>query len=184
LTPSIRISAVRTGEQRDWVYVERADGTEVSWTWSGDEPALPHDLVHWVVETEARLVHGFWGLVADGLDPARVNRMADRIASGVTLRDTSGRDLTDLIHAECLVTAVSGTEAVLDDAARARLRDSFERFGVDPPALSVSDLATMEGRIGDLRRSWFGTPEGSALELEFPHWETSDGGGGSDRPIT
>jgi hypothetical protein len=183
LTGSIRISAVRTGEERDRVYVERADGTEVSWTWSREEPALPHDLVHWVVETEARLLHGFWGLVADGLDPARVDRMAERIASGVTLRDMSGRDLTDLIHAECLTSAVTRPDR-MPDAAWSGLVEALERFGVEPPDLSAADLAAIEGRVGDLRRSWFETPAGSALELDFPPWESAEDQGVSVRPIT
>jgi hypothetical protein len=168
---SIRISAVRTGEERDRVYVNREDGSEVWWSWIRDELALPHDLEHWVVETGARLTHGFWGLVADGLDPTRVNKMADRIASGVTLRDMSGRDTTELIQAESLTAAVGQLRFGSAEQAIVGLAEACDRFGVEPPPVRATDLTTMEGRANDLQRAWFGTPEGTALELEFPNWE-------------
>jgi hypothetical protein len=168
---SIRISAVRTGDDRDRVYVNRDDGSEVSWSWIRDEVALPHDLAHWVVETGARLTHGFWGLVADGLDPARVNKMADRIASGVTLRDMSGRDTTELIQAESLTAAVDQLRFGSAEQAIVGLAEACDRFGVEPPPVRASDLTMMDGRSNDLQRAWFGTPEGTALELEFPNWE-------------
>jgi hypothetical protein len=169
--PSIRISAVRTGEERDRVYVNRDDGSEVSWSWIRDERSLPHDLEHWVVETGARLGHGFWGLVAEGLDPKRVNKMADRIASGITLRDLSGRDITELIQAESLTNAVGQLRVASAEQAIVELAGACERFGVEPPVVRAVDLTTMEGRVGDLQRAWFDTPEGTALELDFPNWE-------------
>jgi hypothetical protein len=168
---SIRISAVRTGQERDRVYVNRDDGSEVWWSWIRDERALPHDLEHWVVETGARLSHGFWGLVADGLTPTRVNKMADRIASGVTLRDMSGRDTTELIQAESLTAAVGQLRFGSAEQAIVGLAESCDRFGVEPPLVRATDLTTMEGRADDLQRAWFDTPEGTALELDFPNWE-------------
>jgi hypothetical protein len=168
---SIRISAVRTGQERDRVYVNRDDGSEVWWSWIRDERALPHDLEHWVVETGARLSHGFWGLVADGLAPTRVNKMADRIASGVTLRDMSGRDTTQLIQAESLTAAVGQLRFGSAEQAIVGLAEACDRFGVEPPLVRAPDLTTMEGRADDLQRAWFDTPEGTALELDFPNWE-------------
>ena len=37
--------------------------------------------------------------------------------------------------------------------------------------MRATDLTTMEGRADDLQRAWFDTPEGTALELDFPNWE-------------
>jgi hypothetical protein len=62
----MRIAVVRrSGRKHDGI-VTRADGTTDRFVVYDYGDALPHDLVHYVVERERGLAFGFWGLVAAG----------------------------------------------------------------------------------------------------------------------
>ena len=165
----MQITAVRGTEGRDRVYVTRDDGTEVWWSWNSYGRGLAHDLVHWVVESEAGLTEGLWGLVADGVDPSRVNKAAERIATGVTLRDMSGRDTDQLVHAELLAAAVGRLAHATVEDALAGVAEEAERFGVPPVAgLDADLLERMHERCDALNRRWQATAPDAGLVLAWP----------------
>jgi hypothetical protein len=165
----MQLTAVRGTEDRDRVYVTRDDDTEVFWTWPSYGRDLPHDLVHWVVESEVHLDQGFWGLVASGVDPTRVNKSAERIASGVRLRDLAGLDLTQLIQAEHLSVLVSrATWSSIDDAIT-YVNDQCESFGVDrPEGLDPRSAERMVQRCAELNRNWQAVAPDAGLVLAWP----------------
>jgi hypothetical protein len=165
----MQLTAVRGTEDRDRVYVTRDDGSEVFWTWPSYGRELPHDLAHWVVESEARLDAGFWGLVASGVDPTRVSKSAERIASGVRLRDLSGLDLTQLIQAEHLAALVSRSSWPSMADAVIYVNEQCESFGV--PHVDVLDEASAErmiSRSADLNRNWQAVAPDAGLVLTWP----------------
>ena len=165
----MRIVALRTGEERDRVYVHRDDGTEVSWSWASYGESLPHDLVHWVIESRLGLTEGFWGLVASGVDPARVNKAAERIATGVHLRDTTGRDTSDLVQAEMLTAAVGALAWQSPDEALAVLAESCSGFGVEvPDGFDAERLTWVAEQVETWAARWRALWPGDSLELEFP----------------
>ena len=72
----LKATFVRTAGERDRIFVTRSDGSEVSWSFPSYGEGLPHDLVHWVVESCCGLRWGFWGRVDAGADPDAVARAA------------------------------------------------------------------------------------------------------------
>jgi hypothetical protein len=76
---ALTASFLRTAGERDRIYVTRSDGSEASWSFPTYGDGLPHDLVHFVVETVFGLSRGFWGRVDGGADPMRINDEANRV---------------------------------------------------------------------------------------------------------
>jgi hypothetical protein len=168
----MQLTAVRGSEARDRVYVHRDDGSEVSWSWPSYGHSLAHDLVHWVVESEMGLDEGFWGLVADGVDPTKVTKAAERIATGVRLRDLTDRDLTELIQAEHLAASLGRTGWAGREEAVAYVVEQCEAFGV--PSVGGLDLAAvvrMEARADELNRRWQAVAPDAGLVLAWPPGE-------------
>jgi len=165
----MQLTAVRGNEDRDRVYVTRDDGSEVFWTWPSYGRELAHDLVHWVVESEAQLEAGFWGLVASGIDPTRVNKSAERIASGVRLRDLAGLDLTQLIQSEHLAVLVSrATWSSIADLI-AYVNDQCDSFGAPRvEGLDVASAERMITRSAELNRQWQAVAPDAGLVLTWP----------------
>jgi hypothetical protein len=165
----MQLTAVRGTEGRDRVYVTRPDGTEASWSWPSYGRALAHDLVHWVVESEMGLDHAFWGMVADGVDPTRVNKAAERIATGVRLRDLTGRDLTQLIQAEHLAACLDRSSWAGPGESVAYVAEQCHAFGV-PGVAGLDDAAVgrMVVRVDALNRRWQATPPDAGLVLAWP----------------
>jgi hypothetical protein len=165
----MQITAVRGTEARDRVYARRDDGSEVSWSWPSYGTALAHDLVHWVVESDAGLEHGLWGMVAAGVDPTRVNKAAERIATGIRLRDLSDRDLTELIQAEHLAACIGRTSWAGAEEAVAYVVEQCAEFGVPPvPGLTTAAVTRMVERADALNRRWQATPPDAGLVLAWP----------------
>ena len=165
----MEIAAVRTGGPRDRVYVTRDDGTQVFWDWSSYGESLPHDLVHYLVEIEFELTDGFWGLVGAGVDPTRVNKAADRIASGVTLRDMTGRNTDQLVVAEALAAAMGTLRHVTATEAIEELEARCDQFGLPvPEGITQERFLDLFDQVERLTTRWLRLPEGTAMELEFP----------------
>jgi hypothetical protein len=163
------IAAVRTGTARDRVYVTRSDGGQLFWDWNSYGEGLPHDLVHYVVETALDLNEGFWGLVADGVNPTRVNKAAERIATGVTLRDMTDRSTDQLVLAEFAVAAVGALESQPVADALADFATRCEDFGVDvPDDLTAERLTEIADLVDRMTTRWSRLPDGVALEVSFP----------------
>jgi hypothetical protein len=144
---------VREAGKPDRVYVVRPDGTEVSWSFPTYGDALPHDLVHLVVESAAGLRDGFWGRVARGIDPARVNQMADGAAGKLADKYQGfGEDLGELLHAE----ALAAYPWLVDDAD---LRDGLlaawkDGTGAAFPAPDAARIADVRAALAPLTARW------------------------------
>jgi hypothetical protein len=62
----MKITLHRTDAKRYWTAVERDDRAGFEVRGIGFMGAVPHDLAHFVVESELGLADGFWGTVAAG----------------------------------------------------------------------------------------------------------------------
>ena len=136
----LRARFVRIAGQKDRVYVVRPDGSEVSWSFPTYGDQLPHDLVHLIVESAAGLAAGFWGRVAAGVDPARVNALANAAAGKLETKYAGfGGDLGELLIAEAL--AAYPWRAGADERAAWA---EHAGAGIDPPddalVLRVAEL--------------------------------------------
>ena len=123
---------------------------------------LPHDLIHYVVESTLPLKFGFLSLVARGADALFVME---------TVHDRTNPSVeTEAVQAEAVVEALqtqlwSGefdTDAFLEGArlaTAARGKPTFDFAAIDPRILY--------GRALDLLERWQRVPFHRSLELEF-----------------
>jgi hypothetical protein len=160
----MRIHAVRTPGQRDRLHVTRDDGSEVAWVFPTYGAGLPHDLVHWAVESAFDLRHGFWGRVAAGVDPARVNAEAER-RGGAGKYAGYGVDLRELLLAECLA-AVSWDMSESEIAAQ--LATQAAALHIDVPAVSPARLAGVRQTLAALRDAWQALARGGTVAVTWP----------------
>jgi hypothetical protein len=153
------------------VHVARSDGSVVKWPWVKAGGQLPHDLVHYLVETGLGLTDGFWGLVADGVDFGFLTEQADRIARGAPLQGLAGRDLTGLIAAECVVAGISSAGFVEADPALCLEwigQNCARRDQAVPAGVTVERVDAVVRRIRETTAQWHRLPEGDSLTVAYP----------------
>ena len=160
----LKVAFVRTVGEADRFYVTRSDGSEASWSSPTYGDALPHDLIHLVVESAFGLSRGFWGRVDEGVDPKIVNDQANR-KGGADKYAAYGSDRAELDLAEALATAdwSSDTVEVGLGEACARMRAAA------PPPVTAEQVREMRSVLGALGARWRALrlhPRG-ALDLTF-----------------
>jgi hypothetical protein len=161
----LRATFVRTADQPDRVYVVRPGGDEVSWSFPTYGDQLPHDLVHLVVESAAGLRDGFWGRVARGIDPARVNAAADAATGKLADKYRDFGDLRELMIAEAL--AAYPWRSPDPELRTATLADWHDRIGVvlDPP--DAEQIAAVAAVLEQLTARWQALVPKGSLVVEF-----------------
>lgn len=163
----LRASFVRTIGERDRIYVVRSDGSQVDWAFASYGDALPHDLIHLVVEAAFGLAQGFWGRVDAGADPGAI--MADANRRGGRDRYLGfGTDRSELQLAE--VVANPGwlvgeqSTAALQEGILAACRES----GLAAPAeLSAQRIDEVRGALRLLASRWRGLLPKGTIHLVF-----------------
>lgn len=162
---SVQISFVKTPGKRDRVYVRRDDGVEVHWAFPSYGPALPHDLVHLLVETGTGLRRALWGCIADGAALTQINAHADRVGGKTDYVGLLAGDPTQLVQAEALAALPWLTGDLVElRLAWARHRD---RFSVDPgPPPAEAVLLRLQESVGATWELWRGLGEEGSLRLE------------------
>ncbi|HZV01639.1 MAG TPA: hypothetical protein VFF73_33320 [Planctomycetota bacterium] len=158
---------MRTRGAPDRVYVHRDDGSETGWSFPtyGDE--LPHDLVHLVVETVFDVKEGFWGRVARGVDPARLNALANR-QGGKAKYAGFGDDLSELHLAEALANARWADAQATDEERRDDMARECAKAGIELPAsATLAAIARARTELAGLRDRWRSIVRKAAIELTF-----------------
>ncbi len=124
---------------------------------------LPHDLVHYIVESQLPLQHGFLGLVAAGSDAGFVMQaIHDPVNSSIA---------TEAVQAEAIVEALQtqlwagefDLAAFLQGAATAsaaRGKPAFDFTGLDAKALLYDAALVLLAR-------WSAVPYHQSMELSF-----------------
>lgn len=163
----MNIRFVRIAGQADRIYVKRSNGTDLGWDFPSLGNEIPHDMMHLVVETAFGLRQGFWGRVDAGVDPKRVNEMANR-RGGPDKYAGFGDDLSELYLAEALA-GLSWAMRELTPADRyGMFLTNCEKSSIEAPARVTADsLAAIEHRINDLRAQWRRLLPKGTMELTF-----------------
>jgi hypothetical protein len=163
----MEISFVRTQGSPDRIYVHRADGSEVSWSFPtyGDE--LPHDLVHVVVEAAFGVRDGIWARVDAGADLGRSNAQANK-KGGAGKYDGTGLDHPAVLLSEALANGRWG-DPDLGDAERLELITAgCAGYSVPVPAsVTVARIAEVREALDRLRARWRALLPKGALRLAF-----------------
>ncbi len=155
----------KTKKGKDILFCRRADG---STTWSelvegSAHPfvVVPHDLVHFVVETELRLERAFFGFVASGLDLHvsldASRKLAMRLEVEVLRAEAAAAALfADLVHGP------------FDQATRIeKLEDACAGWRVLPFEITDAAWEAMRARLETLAAAWRELPRGESLVLSF-----------------
>jgi len=114
---------------------------------------LPHDLVHYALESEAGPKNSFYG----------------QLARGAGYEDMAGQG--EGVRTEMVVGALQGAIArqVDPDAFVAGLKDVWANIGRPPPEWLTPDVVTRTlERLRQIQGRWRATPFGQTMELEFP----------------
>ena len=160
----MRIAFIRRRDG-DWIHVVRDDGTEARWRPPAG-PEIPHDLLHFLVEADLGMQHGFWGLVDQGVDFEALNaKTKDPPAAGLS------SEVTELLWSEAITGALMlglmapdlDEAACLEHAAR-----NCERWSIPPPEVGPEDLARLRGSLAELVGEWRALGDDGTLVREFP----------------
>lgn len=161
------IRFVRIAGQRDRIYVKRSNGSEVGWDFPTLGNEIPHDMTHLVVESMFELRQGFWGRVDAGVDPKKVNEMANR-GGGPNRYAGFGEDLSELYLAEALAGLSWGLRELSPADRLAAFRSACEKHSLTPPStVTEESLAAAERRINELRAKWRALLPKGTLELTW-----------------
>jgi hypothetical protein len=157
----LRVAAVKRRERRDRFYAVRPDGSEASWA-VASAPGLPHDLHHLVAERGLRLRRGFWGMVADGMEPGHLRGVSDHLAAG---GDATG--LTELLQAEAAVAHLLGGPDATPEERLAALAAMLAARGVPGLPATGEDVVRLRAEAAALAAEWARLAPGEALHLTF-----------------
>ena len=120
---------------------------------------LVHDLLHFAIESEARLTGGFWGNLARG------TTLADLKAIGMTMADA----VPEMAMIERIVGALTG--AVKGESAShlvTALRGHAETLDWPMPEWLTEDfVVAVQERMRQLLGRWRATPYGGSMELDW-----------------
>jgi hypothetical protein len=132
---------------------------------------VPHDAVHYFVESELGLACGFWGLIAGGMHPEAVQELAKQGGHASAKRFSApDAGIVELIQAEriveCFEAQLWGKRAAPEDF---RSFASVACAASDVPVLAMSDdtIDRISNRIAELHAAWVDAPIGHSLEFRW-----------------
>jgi hypothetical protein len=163
----LKASFVRTVGERDRIYVVRSDGSEVNWAFPTYGDALPHDLIHLVVEAAFGLARGFWGRVDAGADPGAIMAEANR-RGGTNKYAGFGSPQSELQLAEALANPGWLVGEPSTASLHERIIAACREPGLAAPgALSAQRIDEVRVVLKLLASRWQGLSPKGALDLDF-----------------
>jgi hypothetical protein len=167
--PRVDITIVK-GAAADRIEFRRQDGSGSHFHFPKKGP-IPHDVVHLLVEEALGLRRGFWGMVADGADPAAVQDIA-KAAGHASAKRAKEPDpqIIEILQAERIVecfeadlwSGPSDLEAFRSVAAAA-CAASF----VDCPSLDDATITTVRERLAAFSQKWIAAANGAEFTFQF-----------------
>jgi len=166
--------AITKGSRDDAIEIRRADGI-VAVTRFPKKGPVPHDAVHYFVETGMGLARGFWGLVAEGMHPEDIAEMAKASGHASAKRaHVPDAGIVELLQAERLVECF---EADLwsgsgDDQALIGIAETaFASSHVPAPSALGAAIPAIRTALTRFSCDWMDAQEGHVARL---HWTRPD----------
>ena len=158
----VRFTKGPVAAKSDRLTCQRDDGT----TTCGELPRqgiLPHDAIHFVVESILGWRDAYFGHVARGteLNPADWHRAAAMPGWGTEVQALQSESLVECLQAEQWGGATG------PDTFRETLAITCARRHVAPPALDVADLHRLRKALREFGAAWRPLPPGGSLERTF-----------------
>jgi hypothetical protein len=167
----VRIALYKRSNERHTLEIVRDDGSAER-VECETRSCLLHDLLHYAVESEARLHTGFWGMLERGTTLAE---MGDREKP---LMAAAGQELAAI---ERIVGALHN---VTKGHSTSDMFVAIERFlqasgAPSPEWLNEAFIHAVQARMRRLHGHWKATPFGGAMQLE---WAAARPAPGATRP--
>lgn len=158
------------GETTTNVAFERDDGTFARFDFPRKGP-VPHDAFHFFVERELGMSRGFWGLVAEGIDPKVVGAMAAEAGHASAKRaQAPDAHIVELLQAERLVEcfeAESWSGGSDDEGIMAMAEPGWAASHVPAPCGVRDRLGAIREGIRGFSAQWALAKPGDSLSLEW-----------------
>ena len=162
---------ITKGEREDGIEAMRPDGSSVRTSFPHKGP-IPHDAVHFYVESTLAIGDAFWGMVAGGRHPEEVAEIAKAGGHSSAKRATEADgSIVRLVQAERVVECFeadlwSGGTTSADTIREAVAAGCAQSL---VPTLEVSDAAitVIRSSLAELFKHWRSAPTGETLVLDW-----------------
>jgi len=162
--------AIIKGTASDHIAIRRADGSTVNTSFHKKGP-VPHDAVHFFVESELDIADGFWGMVARGRHPEEIQGIAKAAGHPSATRPSApDPSIVPIVQAERIVECFeadlwAGTSdpQTFRDVVKAGCEQSLV------PDFPISDGAIdrIRRQIAELCVRWSALPIGESCQFEW-----------------
>jgi hypothetical protein len=167
----VRILLRRVSDDQHELTIDRGDPAARESVVCETRSYLSHDLLHFAVETEAKLSRGLWGNLAAGRTLAELNDRAGGMGAGTV-------DPAEMGAIEQVVGPLSGT---LKGRSPSDLVEGMNQAAASlgttmPVWLTVPFVEAVQERMRRLLGRWRATPFGETMALHWPgnDWQASD----------
>jgi hypothetical protein len=162
---------ITKGERSDRIEALRANGCAVSTTFPHKGP-IPHDAVHFFVESGLGITDGFWGMVAAGRHPEEIAGIAKEAGHASAKRAcVPDAAIIPIIQAEraveCFEADLWGGCDSHPDMIRATIAAGCAQSLV--PAVEITDeaIGSIRSELKELLRRWTAGAPGEHLVLDW-----------------
>ena len=161
---------ITKGTACDRIEVRRSDGSVVGTDFPKKGP-VPHDVVHFFVESELGVVEGFWGMVASGRHPEEIQDIA-KVAGHPSASRPSAPDpaIVPIVQAERIVECFEadlwsggGDSQTFRDVVQAGCEQSL----VSVLPISDGAIDRIRGQLTDFRARWSTLAVGDSCQFEW-----------------
>jgi len=162
---------ITKGEREDRIEAVRADGSSVQTTFPHKGP-IPHDAVHFYVESALQLGDAFWGTVAAGRHPEEVAEIA-KAGGHASAKRATGADasIVRLVQAERVVECFEADLWSGGTTSPQTIRDAIAAGCAESlvPTMEVSDeaIAAIQSSLKNLVTCWPASKPGESLVLDW-----------------
>ena len=166
----MRITIIK-GEREDRIEAVRQDGSSVRTSFPHKGP-IPHDAVHFYVESALQIADAFWGMVAAGRHPEEVAEIA-KAGGHASAKRASEADgsIVRLVQAERVVECFEADVWSGGTTSRETIREAIatgcEQSLVPPIEVGDDAIATIQSSLRDLAGRWPAAKHGECLILEW-----------------
>ncbi len=160
--------AFTKGAKDDSIEIRRPAAEAVRFTFPKKGP-IPHDCVHLIVEQALDLRRGFWGMVAAGVDPGEIQKIAKAAGHASAKRaQLPDQSIIELLQAERIVECFEadfwGAPADCDTFRSVADAACFDSF-VPTPTLSDDLILAVREQIARFAEEWIAAPLGTRFDL-------------------
>jgi len=161
----------KEGERTYSTTVKREDGVTLLVKGAGRPLHLPHDLAHFVVESEFKLQYGFWGRVAAGVEFSGMQILAGRRKPHAAERAKAVRAQAGQqgIQAEVLVGVMLkiAENGLRIEMAQRMLEESWKPLKSAREEVSEEEITSVCRRLQEAEKQWLALPVGGGIKVDW-----------------